>query len=315
MAKVNSDDRVRRIWDRYAPRYDKEMRFWERVMFAGGREWVCTQATGETLEVAVGTGLNLPYYPTQVTLTGVDLSPAMLAVARERAAGLGRAVSLWEANAEQLPFDDGSFDTVVCTLALCSIPDDRAAIAQMYRVLRPGGRLLLLDHVAAPNPLLRLGLDAFARQAAGAGVDGVLALDLPIEEAGGFRETLASAGIDTIFLLSPTTTDSRLRRAAELGSGFLYGISRLGVTGARARVASGAEALVGRIRAHSAMPIALGFGISRPEHVAEVCAYADAAVVGSALVSVIAEGGGRPDLITRVEHYVQWLRGASARQK
>jgi tryptophan synthase alpha chain len=162
------------------------------------------------------------------------------------------------------------------------------------------------------NPLLRLGLDAFARQAADAGVDGVLALDLPIEEAGDFRETLASAGIDTIFLLSPTTTDARLRKAAELGSGFLYGISRLGVTGARAQVASGADALAHRIRAHTAMPIALGFGISRPEHVAEVCTYADAAVVGSALVSVIAEGSGTPDLIPRVEQYVQWLRGASA---
>ena len=162
------------------------------------------------------------------------------------------------------------------------------------------------------NPLLRLGLDAFARQAANAGVDGVLALDLPIEEAGGFRETLASAGIDTIFLLSPTTTDARLRKAAELGSGFLYGISRLGVTGARAQVASGAEALARRMRAHTAMPIALGFGISRPEHVTEICAYADAAVVGSALVSVIAQGGGTTDLVPRVEDYVRWLRGAPA---
>jgi tryptophan synthase alpha chain len=159
------------------------------------------------------------------------------------------------------------------------------------------------------NPMLRLGLDEFAMRAAGAGVDGVLALDLPIEEADGFRATLAASGIDTIFLLSPTTSDARIKRAAELGSGFLYGISRLGVTGARERVASGAEAMVGRIRAQTSMPIALGFGISRPEHVAEVNRYADAAVVGSALVSVIAEAGAAPDLIARVEQYVQWLRG------
>ena len=99
-------------------------------------------------------------------------------------------------------------------------------------------------------------------------------------------------GIDTIFLLSPTTTDARIRKAAALGRGFLYGISRLGVTGARDRVAAGAEALVQRIRAHTTLPIALGFGISRPEHVAEVGAYADAAVVGSALVSLIAEASG-----------------------
>jgi tryptophan synthase alpha chain len=175
------------------------------------------------------------------------------------------------------------------------------------------------SHVAAPivvfsyaNPLLRLGIDRFARQAAEAGVDGVLALDLPIEEAEEFRETLASSGIDTIFLLSPTTTDARIQKAAELGSGFLYGISRLGVTGARAQVASGAEAMVRRIRAHTPMPIALGFGISRPEHVAEVCAYADAAVVGSALVSVVGEAGATAELIPRVENYVRWLRGAAA---
>jgi tryptophan synthase alpha chain len=161
------------------------------------------------------------------------------------------------------------------------------------------------------NPLLRMGVEIFARRAASAGVDGVLALDLPIEEAAGFRETLSAAGLDTIFLLSPTTTDARIRKAAELGGGFLYGISRLGVTGARDLVASGAEALVQRIRAQTALPIALGFGISRPEHVAEVTRYADAAVVGSALVSVIADAGGKADLIDRVEAYVRWLKGGT----
>jgi tryptophan synthase alpha chain len=183
-------------------------------------------------------------------------------------------------------------------------------VLQMIERVRPS--------IAAPivvfsyaNPVLRLGADVFARQAAAAGVDGVLALDLPIEEAGEFRETLTAAGLDTIFLLSPTTTDERIRKAGELGSGFLYGISRLGVTGARDRVAAGAEAMVRRIRAHTSMPIALGFGISRPEHVAEVGAYADAAVVGSALVSVIAGAGRAPDLIDRVEQYVRWLKSAS----
>jgi tryptophan synthase alpha chain len=161
------------------------------------------------------------------------------------------------------------------------------------------------------NPILRMGLDAFARRAAGVGVDGVLALDLPIEEAGEFREALAGHGLDTIFLLSPTTTDARIRTAASLGRGFLYGISRLGVTGARDRVAEGAEALVRRIRTHTSMPIALGFGISRPEHVAEVGTYADAAVVGSALVSFIAEHHASPELIGRVEDYVRALKGAA----
>jgi tryptophan synthase alpha chain len=160
------------------------------------------------------------------------------------------------------------------------------------------------------NPIARMGVDAFARRAAEAGVDGVLALDLPIEEAADFRASLASAGIDTIFLLSPTTTDARIRRAAELGRGFLYGISRLGVTGARDRVAAAAEPLVRRIRAQTDLPIALGFGISRPEHVAEVGVYADAAVVGSALVSLVAEAGSAPDLIDRIEAYVRWLKNA-----
>lgn len=165
------------------------------------------------------------------------------------------------------------------------------------------------------NPLLRLGLESFARHAAEVGVDGVLALDLPIEEADTFRETLAGAGLDTIFLLSPTTTDARIRKAAALGRGFLYGISRLGVTGARDRVASDAAALVRRVRAVTTLPIALGFGISRPEHVAEVGAYADAAVVGSALVSLIAEHAQSPDLLPRVEAYVRSLRKACHRRE
>src|SRR5215472_13470837 len=155
------------------------------------------------------------------------------------------------------------------------------------------------------NPILRLGAERFASEAAAAGVDGVLVLDLPIEEAGEFRATLSASGIDMIFLLSPTTTEARIEKAGELGSGFLYGISRLGVTGARDQVASGAESLVRRIRAHTKLPIALGFGISRPEHVAEVTSFADAAVVGSALVSVIAEHGRSPELIVRVEDYVR----------
>ncbi len=158
------------------------------------------------------------------------------------------------------------------------------------------------------NPILRLGADSFADLAREAGVDGVLVLDLPIEEAGGLRATLGARGIDTILLLSPTTTDDRLRQAATLGSGFLYAISRLGVTGARDRVASGAQEMVRRIRCVSDLPVALGFGISRPEHVREVGQWADAAVVGSALVNVIAGAGTSNDLERRVEEYVRWLK-------
>ena len=162
------------------------------------------------------------------------------------------------------------------------------------------------------NPVFRLGLDRFACRAAEAGVDGVLALDLPLEEASGFQATMTGAGIDTIFLLSPTTTTERIRRAAALGRGFLYAISRLGVTGARPSLAAGAEALVGRIRAETSLPVALGFGISTPEQVQEVGRWADAAVVGSALVQVIAASADSPQLLERVEGYVRWLKGGAA---
>ena len=158
------------------------------------------------------------------------------------------------------------------------------------------------------NPILRYGAERFADRAREVGVDGVLVLDLPIEEAGDFRGMLAARGIDTILLLSPTTTDERLQRAADLGSGFLYAISRLGVTGARDRIADGAEEMVQRIRRASRLPVALGFGISTPEHVRDVGQWADAAVVGSALVNVIAEAGAASDLNTRVEEYVRWLK-------
>ena len=158
------------------------------------------------------------------------------------------------------------------------------------------------------NPVLRIGAERFADLAREAGVDGVLILDLPIEEAGDFRAMLEARGIDTILLLSPTTSDERLRKAAALGSGFLYAISRLGVTGARNEIADGAEDMVRRIRRVSTLPVALGFGISKPDHVRQVGQWADAAVVGSALVNVIAEAGRSPDLNTRVEEYVRWLK-------
>lgn len=158
------------------------------------------------------------------------------------------------------------------------------------------------------NPVLRMGLDAFVTRARQSGVDGVLMLDVPPEESGFMRETLSRARIDTIFLLSPTTSDERIRRAAALGSGFLYGISRLGVTGARGEVADSAQTLATRVRRETGMPLAMGFGLSRPEHVRAVGAYADAAVVGSALVQVIAEHGESPSLMSEVERYVRWLK-------
>ncbi len=173
----------------------------------------------------------------------------------------------------------------------------------------------LRARIAAPiviftyaNPVLKLGLEAFVNRARAAGVDGVLTLDVPPEESEQFREALTREGIDTIFLLSPTTSLERIRRAAALGSGFLYGISRVGVTGMRDSVAESARVLAARVRGETSMPLALGFGLSTPEHVREIAQCADAAVVGSALVNVIAEHGRSPALLNEVDRYVRWLR-------
>lgn len=142
-------DRWTRYWDRKSATYDAEMGFWDRRLFGDSREWACGQATGDVLEVAVGTGLNLPWYPDGVTLTGLDLSDGMLRLARDRARVLERPVTLCQGSAHELPFAAASFDTVVCTFGLCAIPDPARAVAEMARVLRPGGRLVLVDHVAS----------------------------------------------------------------------------------------------------------------------------------------------------------------------
>jgi ubiquinone/menaquinone biosynthesis C-methylase UbiE len=155
VTRAKETEKIRRIFEKQAPRYDRSIAFWEKVLFGDGREWVCSRARGEALEVAIGTGRNLAFYPEGVRLSGIDLSPAMLELARERARELGMEVDLREGDAQDLPFPDGSFDTVVCTLSLCSIPHERRTVAEMKRVLKPGGRLLLLDHIRAASGLGR----------------------------------------------------------------------------------------------------------------------------------------------------------------
>lgn len=143
----------RRVWDRVAPIYDRTMSLLESWLFRGAREWIGDRARGRMLEVAVGTGRSLPFYRADTMITGFDLSPRMLELAGRRAAASGiQLAGLREGDAEALPFDDASFDTVVCALALCSIPTPQAAIEEMRRVLRPGGQLLLLDHVGSTWP-------------------------------------------------------------------------------------------------------------------------------------------------------------------
>jgi tryptophan synthase alpha chain len=161
-----------------------------------------------------------------------------------------------------------------------------AGVIELVRTLRAKTDvpLVLFSYF---NPILQMGLDKFADAAAGAGADGVLVTDLTPEEAGDFLGAVRSRGLDTIFLAAPTSTDARLKRIAECSSGFLYLISRTGVTGAKNALPEDLPALVRRVRAATPLPIAVGFGISLPGHVAVLGGLADAAVVGSALVAEI----------------------------
>ncbi len=155
MGVPSETTRVRDYYDTISGEYDTYVGYFERLLFSDDRQWVGAQARGDILEIAVGTGRNLPYYAEETRLTGVDLTAAMLDVARRRAAMLGRVVDLQLGNAQNLDFPDETFDTVVATLALSSIPNDRQAMAEAWRVLRPGGRLLLVEHVRSPLRFVR----------------------------------------------------------------------------------------------------------------------------------------------------------------
>jgi len=150
-------ERVRLIWEKLAPKYDGQMGFCDKVLFGDSRRWVCSRADGDVLELAVGTGRNLDRYPPGPRLTGVDFSAPMLELARLRGERLGRVIDLRLGDAQALKFPAASFDTLVCTLALCSIPDDRRALGEVMRVLRPGGRFLSLEHVASHIAPVRAG--------------------------------------------------------------------------------------------------------------------------------------------------------------
>lgn len=183
------DEQLRHRWDRYSCRYDRDIALLERLQFAGGREWVCDQATGDVLEVAVGTGRNFVHYPAGVRLTGIDLSPAMVEIARTRARERELDVDLREGDAQALPFADASFDTVVCTLGLCGVPDERKAIAEMHRVLRPTGAVLLLDHVGSHHAVVRFGQRLLERLTVAMIGDYQTRRPLPLLERAGFEVT------------------------------------------------------------------------------------------------------------------------------
>jgi len=157
------------------------------------------------------------------------------------------------------------------------------------------------------NPLLQFGLEKLAREAEHAGVDGILVTDLAPEEAGRFAAMLRAHEIDLIFLVAPTSTDERLRMVAERASGFIYAVSRTGVTGARAEMSVESEKLVSRVRKFSDLPVAVGFGISKPDQVADVWRYADAAVVGSAIVGEIEKAQSAAEAVSRVGRFAREL--------
>jgi tryptophan synthase alpha chain len=175
---------------------------------------------------------------------------------------------------------------------------DVLALAAEIRAARPQAGLVIFTYV---NPVMHYGMARFADDAAAAGADGVLLTDMIVEEAGEYLAEMARVGLAPIFLAAPTSPDERLEAIAAHSKGFVYSISRVGVTGTRQSLASEASALVARIRRWTRLPVAVGFGISNSEHVAQVAEFADAAAIGSAIVDLIerSAAGTEPDAVAR----------------
>jgi len=183
---------------------------------------------------------------------------------------------------------------------------DVLALAAGLRLARPAAGLIVFTYV---NPILRMGLDAFCTAAEQAGVDGVLVTDLIVEEAADYLAAMRRHHLAPVFLAAPTSPDARLECIAAASQGFVYAISRTGITGTRAQLASDAEQLVRRLRRFTQLPIAVGFGISSPEHFAAVGEFADAAVIGSAIVATIEQAGPK-EAPSSIARFIQGLRGA-----
>ncbi|HKR61733.1 MAG TPA: tryptophan synthase subunit alpha [Pyrinomonadaceae bacterium] len=207
-----------------------------------------------------------------------------------------------------VPFSDPIADGPVIQRASEHARQNRISVSDVLELVRNARREISVPLVIFSylNPLLQFGVSRFALEAAHAGVDGVLVTDLPLEEADEFSAELSAKALDLIFLVAPTSSDERLRLIADKASGFIYAVSRTGVTGA-AELSGEAEKLVARVRTVTDLPVAVGFGISTAAQVAEVWRYADAAVVGSAIVAEIQRNEGRPDLVQRVEEFVHSL--------
>lgn len=237
-------------------------------------------------------------------LTGGDPTPAhtaSLVLALERG-----GVDLIELG---VPFSDPIADGPVIQRASDRALQAGANLPQLLETVREIRRtsqipLLLFSYL---NPLLRYGFERLAKDAAQAGVDGVLLTDLCIEEAGETVERLRAEGLDTIFLAAPTSTERRLRLVAKHSSGFIYLVSRTGVTGEQASLSEAAAPLAQRMRELTDLPLAIGFGISTPAQVAEVAKIADGVVVGSAIVKFIERHASDPNLAEKLEEFTRQL--------
>lgn len=208
-----------------------------------------------------------------------------------------------------VPFSDPMADGVVIQRASERALRNGVGVADVLSVIKDARRetdvpVVLFSYY---NPLLQYGAARLCADAARAGVDGMLVTDLAPEEAVEFAATLRAHELDLIFLVAPTSTDARLRRIAERASGFIYAVSRAGVTGVQNALSTEAEQLVARVRAVSELPVAVGFGISQREQVAEVWRFADAAVVGSAIVSEIEKQGDSPQLVAHIGEFARGL--------
>jgi tryptophan synthase alpha chain len=228
------------------------------------------------------------------------------------------AVALAEAGADiielGIPFSEPIADGPViqragarAMLSGATLPAILALVRDIRR--RSSVPLLLMSYL---NPILRYGFDRFADDAVASGADAALITDLSVEEAAPFVSQMRRAGLDTIFLAAPTSTDQRLQRIAELSTGFVYAVSRAGTTGARDTLSSAIRPLLTRLRARTALPLAAGFGISSPEHLAELAPLADGVVVGSALVRRIEDHPGNP--APHAAEFLRWLRQGFAAQ-
>ncbi|MCA1564823.1 MAG: tryptophan synthase subunit alpha [Acidobacteria bacterium] len=208
-----------------------------------------------------------------------------------------------------VPFSDPMADGPVIQRASERALRNGVGIAEVLAVIADARRetdvpIVLFSYY---NPLLQFGAERLCAEARRAGVDGMLVTDLAPEEATEFAATLRAHELDLIFLVAPTSTDERLRRIAERASGFIYAVSRAGVTGVQSRSSAEAGQLVGRVRAVTELPVAVGFGISTREQVADVWRYADAAVVGSAIVAEMEKRGDAPDLVAHIGGFARGL--------